>query len=128
VDLRNARGIKVTMDRIKEHIEVLKSALEYGERILHNGTGSNYPTDKISRIVARIEELTDQYVSLALDYDIEVTMAEQAIEKLSESEQKIARARYIDGLPWRQVAAQTNYSVSHCRNKNLDIIKKVEGL
>lgn len=125
MDLRNVRKVRVRIERLKEHIEVLNSAKEYGERMLHTGGKSNYPTDRLSRIVARIAELTDELVSCALDYDVEVTLAEEAISKLSEPEQKIARARYLDGLSWRGVAAKTNYSVSHCRNVNNSIIKKV---
>lgn len=125
MDLRNARKARVRMNQIKEHIEVLNSAKEYGEKVIHNGSGSNFPTDKMGRIVTRIAELTDELVSIALDYDIEVMIAEQAIESLSDSEQKIARARYIDGLSWRQVSTQTNYSVGHCRNANMRIIEKV---
>jgi DNA-directed RNA polymerase specialized sigma24 family protein len=127
MDLRGVRKVRTRMDRLREHIEVLNSAKEYGERIAHNGGGSNPTADKLPRIIARIEELTDELVSCALDYDIEVVLAESVIEKLSESEQKIARARYIDGLSWRQVAERTNYSVGRCRNVNTDIVRKVNG-
>ena len=114
------------MEQIREHIEILNSAVEYGERINKNGSGGGYASDKIPRIIARIAELTDEMVSCALDYDIEVTIAEEAISGLSESEQRIAQARYIDGLTWSKVAEKTNYSVSHCRNKNMEIIRKLE--
>jgi len=114
------------MEQIKEHIEILNSAVEYGERINRNGNGSGYASDKIPRIIARIAELTDEMVSCALDYDIEVTIAEEAISGLSESEQRIAQARYIDGLTWSKVAEKTNYSVGTCRNTNMKIVRKLE--
>ena len=125
MDLGEVRRARVRMDQIKEHIEVLNSAKEYGERIAHNGDGGSPTADKLPRIVARIAELTDELVSSALDYDIEVTLAERAIDELTDSEQKIARARYIDGLSWRQVAERTHFSVGHCRNANLSIVEKV---
>jgi hypothetical protein len=68
----------------------------------------------MARIVTRIAELADELVSVVLD--IEVTMAKQAIKILSGSEQKIAQARYINGLSWSEVSKKTNFSVSHCRN------------
>lgn len=113
------------MEQIKEHIEILNSAVEYGERINRNGNGGGCASDKIPRIIARIAELTDEMVSCALDYDIEVTIAEEAIAGLSESEQKIAQARYIDGLTWSKVAEKTNYSIGTCRNANMKIVKKL---
>ena len=125
MDLREVRKVRVRMDRIKEHIDTLRSAAEYGERIAHTGSGGSPTADKLPRIIARIEELTDELVSSALDYDVEVTLAEDAIDGLSESEQKIARARYIDGLSWRQVAERTHFSVGRCRNVNTDIVQKV---
>jgi len=123
VDLRDVRKLRNRMEQIREHIEVLNSAVEYGERINKNGSGGGYASDKIPRIIARIAELTDEMVSCALDYDIEVTIAEEAIDGLSESEQKIARARYIDGLTWSKVAEQTGCSIGRCRNVNQKIIQ-----
>lgn len=125
MDLRDVRKVRVRMERIREHIDTLRSAAEYGERINHNGNGGSPTADKLPRIIARIEELTDELVSSALDYDVELVLAEEAIDSLSESEQKIARARYIDGLSWRQVAEKTNYSVGRCRNANTEIARKV---
>jgi DNA-directed RNA polymerase specialized sigma subunit len=102
------------MEQIREHIEILNSAVEYGERINKNGSGGGYASDKIPRIIARIAELTDEMVSCALDYDIEVTIAEEAIESLPENAQKIARYRYIEGMPWKDVAEKAVYSLRQC--------------
>lgn len=123
-DLRNAQKTRCKIDQIKEQIEILRSAVEYGERIIKSG-GSGCTKDKIGKIISRISELTDEMTSLAIDYDIDVAIAEQAISDLTEPQQKIARARYIDGLSWREVAEKTNYSESHCKNTNISIIRKV---
>lgn len=125
MDLRNAGKMGRRIRSLRERIDILNSAKEYGERIQHNGAGSNYPTDRMADIVARIDELTREMISLTLDRDIEIVLAEEAISHLSESEQKIAEARYVDGLTWSEVSKKTRYSVSHCRNANMSIIKKV---
>ncbi len=67
MDLRNVSKIGRRIRNLRERIDILNSAKEYGERIIHNGAGSNYPTDKMANIVARIDELTEEMISLALE-------------------------------------------------------------
>jgi DNA-directed RNA polymerase specialized sigma24 family protein len=125
VDLRVVLRARRKIDLINERIAIIRSALEAGERVLHYGAGSNYPTDRLSTNMAKLDELERSLVEVSLEYECEAIIAEEAIDRLPEAQQKIARARYIEGLSWSDVAEKTRYSKSHCKNTNHAIIHKV---
>jgi DNA-directed RNA polymerase specialized sigma subunit len=114
VDLHEVKKARGKVDLLVERIALLRSAMEVGERILKNGHGSNYPTDRLSRDMVKLDELERSLIEAALTYEDEAILAEDVIEQLPEQQQTIIRYRYIGGLRWADVAAKTNYSIQHC--------------
>lgn len=120
------RGKKLSVDLLRERIELLRSAMETGERILRNGSGSQFSQDKISSSVAKLDDLEHTLVEEISELELETRIAERTIGALPETEQMIMRLRYIYAYSWEQVGAALTYSTSHCKNVHSNILKKIK--
>ena len=109
---------------LRDEIARLESAVELCSPTLdHQPSGQDAPpTDTLERRLIRLMEQKALYARDLLDF-------EDMLCTLPGRYKQIIRLRYLEGLPWAQVSAQTNYSVSRCHHVAAAIKKAVlEGV
>jgi hypothetical protein len=98
----------------RERIEVLNSAKEYGEQIYRSGGKTNYPKDKISRIVTELDELREKIIDASLLYGVISEEIELSLGELPRDWYGVAKCRFMDGMSWEETAKETEYCVRQC--------------
>ena len=83
------------------------------------GTGSS---DPVGEGVARLVELEAELLQKIAGLEEHIRCVEAEIDALPPRERSVLRARYVDGLSWREVAKKTHYSMDHCKRINRDCI------
>lgn len=106
------------LDIRAEYLQI-KEELQRVEALVHapgapNMSGMppshNNGTSPVERVAIRHLTLLERYsAQLARLADAQLTV-ENVIESLEPTERRLARFRYIDGLPWESVCTALNYS------------------
>ncbi len=123
-ELRSVRSRKMAIETKKEQIIRLRSAMEGMTQTLTFAPGGGVPQtleDKMIKLLDLEDDLATQII--VLEYTIRDI--EQWIDSLPTNEAIVMRMRYIDGLPWRKVAKQTNYTIDNCKRINSKCIKTI---
>lgn len=105
---------KSRVDSLEERITRLRSSMEIGTKQLSLTPGKNEVRDKLSDDMAKLDGLQRQLLNELSMLESERIIAEDEIKHLPAREQMVMRMRYIEGLPWRQVARRCHYSEQHC--------------
>ena len=93
-------------------------------------TGPGNPTaiksEKLSEFDKKIEQLEAEIAM----YKAKMQDIENTVSRLTDSEQKIARMRYMRGRSesWDRIARELNYSERQCRRANIRLKKKIEKM
>ena len=66
--------------------------------------------DHLADVVARHQDLVDQYCAKLDELAAEQMQIEQAIESLQPRERELIRYRYIEGLSWEEICVRMSYS------------------
>ena len=124
-DLKNIRRKRQHVNTLKERIDRLRSGAEYPLRQLGELCSiSNDVRDKLAEDVAKIVDLEHELALEVLALEQDITAVDQALAQLPENQEKVLRLRYCEGLPWKLVAVEAGYCVSHCKDLNTKFAKE----
>ncbi|MDO4301559.1 MAG: hypothetical protein Q4D26_09250 [Clostridia bacterium] len=119
---REAEELKLQAEHLAEDIRSLKAVAVDG---MPKGSSVN---DSIGNLVARADKIRRDYLH---KYDAalcELYKIERCIESLDdETERRLMRKRYIQGLHWEDICVEMNYSwkqIHRIHSKILSIISK----
>jgi len=106
--LRNYRTLKKEHRQIEQRLRNLEKRPDSEEEILR-------PLREF--YAAKLGELTQAQLAI-----------ERAIETLKPTERALIRYRYIDGLPWHQVAVKISYSEQQTHRIHSSALQKLKKL
>lgn len=114
------------MQSLRERIARLDEAA-YLQSVVgaQNGIKNKGNNDRVARIACEIADCKRELAEQILGMEEKACEIERLIKGLDVGEQAIIRARYIDGMPWRQVARATNYSIDSCFRIHKQAIEKL---
>lgn len=111
IQLRSARE---RVAEYEERIERIRSRLESVTQSLHNTPVQTSRSDTMLNQIAILEEMQSTLEEKRLDLYRLVKIAYEEFDKLPDPLGKLMKLRYIDGLPWHDVAEELGYSESNC--------------
>ena len=118
--------MKQNIAQLKDRIlELETQATKQTSVITDMPRGGSGESDKMADTVAKMVDLMkmlNNKIYEALEREIEI---EKAIEKLSEREQHLIRARYINGISWERIAVLMNYSWKQTHRIHSDALKNM---
>ena len=85
------------------------------------GAGSS---DPVGEGVARLVELEAELLQKIAGLEAHIRRVEAGIDALPPRQRAVLRARYVDGLSWREVAKKTHYSTDYCKKIHRDCIAR----
>jgi len=90
----------------------------------HGGNGAL--TSVEAQVSARIEkrEQINNLLHEIASLELQRTVMNNALAKLSEDDRKILLTHYTDGLPWYDVAEIYGYSYDRIRHKGMDALRR----
>ena len=112
-------------DRIKslnESIERLRSVMESMTQVLSLAPAHGIGTDKIAEQMAALFELTERRTAEIIALEQSRDNVEAWLQTLAPQKAKVIRLRYVDALPWKQVARRAGYAESTCYEINSEVL------
>ncbi len=113
-DLQACRDIRSQIDSLDERITRLRSQAERLSRPL-TGMSGGEAGDYLAEYAAKLGELERQRVAQIIALEEQLQTCEDWIASLPGQQAKVMRFRYVQGLPWKQVAENARYSMNHCK-------------
>jgi len=113
-DLQSCKHIRAQIDSLDERIARLRSQAERLSRPL-TGVSSGDTRDHLADYAAKLDELERQRAAQVIALEEQLQDCEDWIASLPGQQAKVMRLRYVQGLPWKQVAENARYSMSHCK-------------
>jgi len=112
-DLKNMRRQKLRVEALQERIEHLRSRAEYTQRQLGECGRSDPTRDRLAEYVAELDGLERVLTGEMISLEKQLVAVDAALAKLSESQEKVLRLRYVEGAKWKNIAKNLNYSEKH---------------
>ncbi len=124
ISLKNeAEELRIQAERLEEDIRDLKAVVMDG---MPKGGSVN---DGIGNLVARVDKLRREYLH---KYDLalcELYKIERCIESLEdETERRLMRKRYIQGMKWEDICVDLNYCWQHIHKIHARILRKISDM
>lgn len=113
-DLQACKHIRDQIESLDERIARLHSQAERLNRPLTSLPGGNV-SDHLADYAAKLDELERERASQVIALEEQLQACEDWIASLPGQHAKVMRLRYVQGLPWKQVAENARYSMSHCK-------------
>lgn len=123
-DLKDIRSQRQRVKSLQERIDRLRSGAEYPLRMLGEICGKGETSDKLAEDIAKIIDLERELAFEILTLESRTDDIERELMKLPENQERVLRLRYCEGLPWKRVAREAGYCMSHCKNLNTKFIKE----
>lgn len=126
-DLKGLRACHSKIRSLQQRVDRLRCAMYSPSNpvLSHTPKGGDKsdPTAKAAITIAEMElRLLDMIVSM----ETQIETVEREISRMSKRDQNILRARYIDGMTWRNVAKACHYNKDHCMRIHKQILTKLE--
>lgn len=128
----NAYLIELEADlrKVKEDRAMLYAE---GTPSINGMPGSSGPGNPTATKSERLSEFDEKIELLEVEiamYEAKMQDIENTVSRLTDSEQKIARMRYMRGRSenWDRIARELNYSERQCRRINIRLKKKIEKM
>ncbi len=120
---KEAEELRLQAEHLEDDIISLRSVVNDG---MPKGSAVS---DKIGSMVARVEELREEYLN---KYDLalcELYKIERLIESLDDiTERRLIRKRYIQGMRWEDICIDLNYSWQHIHRIHSKILIKIKDV
>ena len=123
-DLQACQNIRGQIESLDERIARLRSQAERLSRPLTQVPSGN-SGDHLADYAAKLDELERQRAAQVIALEEQLRTCDDWIAMLPAQQAKVMRLRYIDGLPWKQVAQEANYGIRHCSRIHTAAIKKM---
>lgn len=110
--LRHYIDIKREATQIRSTLQELEASMTAPRAQALDGMprSGSQAYDHLSDVVARHQDLIDQYCDKLDELAAEQMQIEQAIESLQPRERELIRYRYIEGLSWEEICVRMSYS------------------
>jgi DNA-directed RNA polymerase specialized sigma24 family protein len=127
-DLRNLRDLHSQINSLKGRIERLRGLLSSpaSVRLSYAPRGSGTHSDPVGNGVVKLAEMEEELQQRIVELEEKIRRIEGEINALPPRERAVIRARYVDGLDWRQVARRASYTSEHCRKINAMACRKLD--
>lgn len=125
-ELKSCRSRKSRIQSLNESIERLRSTLESMTQVLSMAPAHGCATDKMAEQITRLIELTQRRTDEIIALENARDNVESWLQTLPDGKAKVIRLRYVDGLPWKQVARRAGYAESTCYEINSDVLNSIE--
>jgi RNA polymerase sigma factor (sigma-70 family) len=125
-DLQACGDIRSQIESLDERIARLRSQAERLSRPLTGLPGID-AGDFLAEYAAKLDELELERVGQVITLEEQLQTCEDWIATLPTRQAKVMRLRYIDGLPWKQVAQEAHYGIRHCSRIHTAAIKKMSN-
>lgn len=114
-DLKNVRRQRLRVAALEERIERLRSRAEYNQRQLGECGRSDPTRDRLAEYAAELDELERELTGEIIALEKQLAVVDAELAKLPESQEKVLRLRYLEGLSWRIVAEKSGYCEKQSR-------------
>ena len=125
-DLQVCRNIRGKIESLDERISRLRSQAERLSRPLTSLAGGDVG-DHLAEYAAKLDELEQQRAGQIIALEEQLQTCDDWIAMLPAQQARVMRLRYIDGLPWKQVAREAHYGIRHCSRIHTAAIKKMSN-
>ena len=125
-DLQACRNIRGQIESLDERIARLRSQAERLCRPL-TGLPGGKADDYLAEYAAKLDELERERAGQVVALEEQLQSCNDWIETLPAQQARVMRLRYIDGLPWKQVAREAHYGIRHCSRIHAAAIKKMSN-
>ena len=126
-DLQACKHIHDQIDSLDERIARLRSQAERLCRPLTGLPGGGDTGDQLAEYAAKLDEMERERAGQVIALEEQLQACEDWIETLPTQQAKVMRLRYIDSLPWKQVAREAHYGIRHCSRIHAAAIKKMSN-
>lgn len=135
---KNTEGLLYSYNSLKVKIKNLKLDLENIE--FEDLQAVQYDHDKLSETNAFSSSVENNVISKEKQmqiinkkiryYQNTIAKIDNALENLSDSEQKLVEMRYLrsEPCPWMQIAREMQLEVTNCYKRRNNIIKKISDM
>ena len=127
-DLKGIRAAHAKIKSLQARVDRLRAAMYSPSSpvLSHTPKGTDI-SDPTANAAVTVAGMTLRLLDMVIDLERQIEAAEMHIAFLPEDEQALIRARYIDGMSWRQVSKACNWSVDHCFTKHRQILAKLNS-
>jgi len=125
-DLKNLRDCHAAVASLRSRIARIEDSLcsPSGAPMTHAPTAAG-PADPVGDGVAQLVALQQALRERIAELERHIAAVEGEIDALPPRERAVIRARYVDGLGWREVAERTHYSVDHCKRIGRECVRNL---
>lgn len=109
-DLKNYQTLKSEILDLEKRIDGLKENFRVS-RIRADKVQESFGNQGILEVLEAVEELESVYYNLLIELINRTKSIEGVLRHVKGLEGQIIRKRYIDGLEWRKIALESNYSL-----------------
>lgn len=121
-ELKSCRQRSDRIKSLNESIERLRSTMESMTQVLSLAPAHGFGTDKLAEQMAALFELTERRTDEIIALEQSRDNVEAWLQTLPPHKAKVIRLRYVDALPWKQVARRAGYAESTCYEINSEIL------
>jgi len=114
-DLKNVRRQKLRVESLQERIERLRSRAENTQQQLGECGQSDPTRDRLAEYVAELDGVERQLTGEMIALEKQLVIVDAELAKLPESQEKVLRLRYVEGMSWKKVAIKSAYCERQCR-------------
>lgn len=128
-DLKGIRAAHAKIRSLQRRVDRLRDAMySPSSPVLSHTPKGSAISDPTANAALTITGMTLRLLGMIMDLETQIEAAERCIATLPEDEQALIRARYIDGMTWRQVSRECNWSIDHCFTKHRQILAKLNSI
>lgn len=107
------------IESIEKRIQRIEDSLTHITAVLSGMPRGATGRDKMAKLVSELTDLKTEKAEKLIRLETNMRRVETALDELPDIERIVMRYRFVECLPWREVAKKTNYSESY-----LYVIKK----
>lgn len=125
-EFKKLRTIRSDMNRSKERLDRINSAMLRTTRPTSAGPGGSSVEDLIGEQVAEAEEMADELASKIIGYEAKLQAADKLLDKLPEKYRELMKLRYYDRLGWLEVAEECHFSITRCYQLHAEALELID--
>lgn len=113
-DLKNVRRQRLRVTSLQERIDRLRSRAEFTAQQLGERGQDDATRDRLAEYVGELDDLERHLTSEVITLEHAMLTVDEALTELPETQEKVLRLRYCDGLKWRFVASKAGIEERQC--------------
>lgn len=127
-ELENVRALRADIESLRTRRARLRAAMEGRSSWPRLGSRGTAELDRMAAAVAQLEELDAKLLERIAQAESKLLDLEEAVDALPGLQRRVMRLRYLEGLPWRDMAAAMHYTVRRCRQIHDYAVENICGI